>query len=95
MKLDRSTVFACIVCAALGAWATSGGHDDSWPGPGPGPRPRPLDDRPVLKWVARIAKTVLWVSLFTEDPSHQDRVELAHARVGDDGEPMLDHGRGW
>lgn len=93
MKFDRNTLFACALCAILGAWATSGGRDDSWPGPGPGPRPH--DDRPVLKWVARVARTLLWVSLMTDTPPQDNRVELVHARVDGNGEPMLDHGRGW
>lgn len=90
MKFDRSTVFACVLAIMFWSWATGTGGNDHSPGPGP----RPLDDRPVLKWVARVARTLLWVSLVTEPPP-SDRVYTASVMVDADGVPMLDHGRGW
>ena len=89
MRLDRSTVLACVVCVVLWSWATGTGRDDS-----PTPRPRPLDDRPVLRWVSRTAKALLWFSLIAEKPPTAPAF-VATVQTGPDGQPMLDHGRGW
>lgn len=91
MRFDRSTVVACVVAIIIWNWATGTGGGGITPGPGPGPRP---DNRPILKWVARAARTLLWVSLVA-DPPPSDRVYTASVMVDADGVPMLDHGRGW
>lgn len=90
MRIDRKTIIACVLCVFFWNWATTGGRDDDT-------RPRPLDDRPVLRWIAKAARTLLWISLAAEGPPKPEtqRVDLVHARTGDDGQPMLDHGRGW
>lgn len=87
MKFDRSTVLTCIVAVMLWSWATGTGD-------GPSPRPRPLDDRPVLRWIARAAKTLLWVSLMAEKPPAEQMYTVA-VHADENGRPALDHGRGW
>lgn len=89
MRIDRNTILACVVCLVLWNWGTSTG------GSTPGPSPRPIDDRPVLKWIARAAKTLLWVSLIAEPPPADRLYGTASVMVDEDGRPMLDHGRGW
>jgi hypothetical protein len=82
MQLDRSTLFAIIAAFAVGYWAASE------------TQPRP-PDRPVLSWIARAAKTLLWVAAFAEQPPadrHDARI-VQHA-IGEDGYPVIDHGRG-
>lgn len=87
MNLDRKTLILCVACLLIGSWCSS--TSDTVPGPF-GPRPKPLDDRPVLKWVARAARGLLWISLMTEPPPTQpEPVHLAH------GDGQIDFGRGW
>ena len=86
MKIDRKTLILCVACLLIGSWGSS----TSAPDVGPfGPAPRPLDDRPVLKWIARAARGLLWVSLFTEPPAKLEAQQLARSS-GD-----IDFGRGW
>lgn len=84
MKLDRNTVLICIVCLWLGSWSSSSSAPDA--------RPKPLDDRPVLRWIARAARTLLWVSLVAEEPP-KPQPEPQH--VAGRGDDHLDFGRGW
>lgn len=77
-------VALCLVCMAAGWWLSS---SDSSP---INPEPR----RPVARLIAKLAKTFLWVAVFAE-PAPEPPVQLVHARIGADGQPLLDHGRGW
>lgn len=65
-------------------------------GRGPAPHPfAPAKPRPVLKFIARVAKTFLWVALVAEKtPTASDRVNF-QATVGSDGYATLDNRRGW
>lgn len=88
MQFDRKTVFVIVVAVACGYWlATS-------PSSPVGP---PVNDRPVLKFLARAAKTFLWVALVAEQPPKEDPEAsyVVHSRVGEDGAPMINHARGW
>ena len=88
MKIDRKTLILCVACLLIGSWGSS----TSAPDVGPfGPAPRPLDDRPVLKWIARAARGLLWISLMTEQPPKPEAQHLAK-HYGDD---QIDFGRGW
>jgi hypothetical protein len=50
----------------------------------------------VLRWIARAAKTALWIMIFAEGPPAQDRPLVhAHGDVGEDGYATIQHGRGW
>jgi hypothetical protein len=85
--IDRKTLFAVIAAAAVGYWLA--GSSSSTP---------PAPDRPVLRWIARAAKSLLWVALVAEKPPVDQAAErrLVHAPpVGDDGYQLLDHGKGW
>ena len=82
---NRQLVILCLACMAAGWWLSSS--------PASPVNPTPQPDRPVLRWIARTAKTFLWVALVAEKPPEE--VHYVHARVGDDGQPLLDHSRGW
>ena len=87
MKLDRSFLLVAILCLAIGYW---------WASPS---RPSPLPtDRPFLRFVAKVAKTFLWVAVVAEQPPHEGDVRmqsLAAEHIGEDGYTMVNHGRGW
>lgn len=89
MTVDRKLIFACLVAFVVGSWASSSG-DSSGPF---GPRPRPLDERPILKWIAKAARTLLWVSLMAEGPPAEEPVDAAH--LAQHRGEQLDFGRGW
>jgi hypothetical protein len=56
----------------------------------------PQPDRPVLRVIARLAKTFLWVALVADGPpAEAAEYQTVRARVGDDGHQVLEHGRGW
>lgn len=87
MQIDRKTLFVIAAAMAFGYWlATS-------PSSPVGP---PANDRPVLRFLARAAKSFLWVALVAEQPPAEDpNAYVVHARLGEDGAPMLNHARGW
>lgn len=86
MTLDRKTAAAVVVALALGYCLAYQ----------PSPSPRP-DDRPVLRWIARAAKSLLWIALVAEQPPKDPQPDhrVAQNRIGDDGYPVVDHARGW
>lgn len=88
MKLDRNTILVLAAAVALGYWLAG---DRA-------PAPRP-PDRPVLSWVARTAKNLLWLAAFADPPppdhqGHEHRIVQSPA-IGDDGYPIIDHARGF
>lgn len=86
MKLDRNLLLVAILCLAVGYW---------WASPS---RPSPLPtDRPFLRFVAKVAKTFLWVAVFAEQPPQGDvDMQSLHAHhVDEHGILMVNHGRGW
>ena len=87
MKIDKSTAIALVVVFGLGYWYASANAC-------PSPKPK---DRPVLRWVVKLAKSALWVALFAEGPPAEEAEPQALARtsVGDDGAPVLEHRGGW
>lgn len=56
-------------------------------------RPQPEPDRPVLRLLARLAKLGLYV-MWVADPPPQ-MPQYVHARVDQDGHPVLNHSEGW
>lgn len=81
----RTLVLACLACMAVGWWYSR-----------PAPAPAPLEDRPVLRWIAKAAKTFLWIAIFVEPPPPQtDRHYAVKTEVGEDGYPRVEHARGW
>lgn len=83
---NRQLTLVCLVCLAAGWWLARSPSSPVNPTP---------TDRPVLRFIARAAKTFLWLSLVAEKPPADQQYVHAHARVGADGEPMLDHSAGW
>jgi hypothetical protein len=87
MTFDRKTLYVLVAAFAVGYWFSG---SSSPPGP-------PAPERPVLRWIARAAKSLLWIALVAEQPptAQADR-HLVHAPpVGDDGYQVVDHGKGW
>lgn len=85
MTIDRNTVLVIVAAAALGYWMAGESH--------PAP-PRPTD-RPVLTWIARAAKSLLWIAVFAEKPPAEAAdARMVHHAVGADGYPIVDHARG-
>lgn len=89
--MDRKTLMIVVVCLAAGYWLASSPSS-------PCPAPAPTPDRPVVRWIARVAKQFLWVALLAERPPEgpqPDHQVARAARIGDDGYPIVDHARGW
>jgi hypothetical protein len=86
MNLDRKTLMVALVAFVVGSYAAGGSGDDN--------TPEPLENRPVLRWIAKTAKTLLWVSLFVEPPP-QPQHYVVHAKTDAEGNPTLNHGQGW
>ena len=78
-------VGACILCSVVSWWAATSDYSPI----------KPLPTRPVLRLLARLARTGLWVMMFAEPAPQADQQHLVHARVDGDGHQILDHGRGW
>lgn len=87
ITLSKSRLaFVCLACLVAGWWLTSS--------PSSPIGPTPQRERPVLKAIARIAKGLLWVSLFVERAPEEPQ-RYAHARLDAMGQPVIDHARGW
>jgi len=83
--MTRSTVLACVLCAGFGWWLASS--------PASPVRPEPEPQRPVLKFLARIARIGLWVMLAGEQ-APQPIEQLVKAPPRDaEGNVILDNGR--
>lgn len=86
MRLDRNTIFVLVVALVAGYWLASS----------PSSPIAPAKDRPVLRMLAKLAKGFLWVAMFAEQPPEPvEETYLVHARLGEDGQPLLNHARGW
>lgn len=85
--MDRKTAVWLCVALAVGYWLASGQ---------PAQAPQPA--RPVARFVAKVAKNLLWIALLAEQPpaEPQPNHHVARAaRIGDDGYPIVDNARGW
>jgi hypothetical protein len=83
MTLTRKHIALIVVALALGWWLGQ-----------PARRPQPLEDRPVVRWIVRAAKQLLWIAVFVEEPPAEQPAQV-QAVVGEDGYVKVDHGRGW
>jgi hypothetical protein len=82
----RLLVIAGILGCALGWFAATS----------PASPIKPAPDRPVLRFLAKLAKTGLWVMMFAEQPPKEEtQTYIVHARVDEDGHPIINHARGW
>jgi hypothetical protein len=84
MKLDRNTVLVLAAMFVAGWWFAG-----ARPAPAPGPRP---DDRPVLRWIAKAAKNLLWIAVFVEPAPPEQPTRFVHSRVDRDGFKVLENG---
>ena len=55
---------------------------------------KPQQERPVLRFLARLAKTGLWVMMFAEPPPAKEAY-VVQSRVDSEGHRVLNHGQGW
>lgn len=83
----RKLVLICAACFAFGLFMA---------GESTAPEiPRP-ENRPALRWIARIAKTFLWVALAAEKPpADEPPAQLVHAHRQTDGSETLQFREGW
>jgi hypothetical protein len=87
MKIDRTTLLVIAAAFLIGYW---------WPASES--RPDATPSRPVVRWIAKVAKNLLWVALVAEEPpkGHQPDHRIVQSDpIGEDGYPLLDNGRGW
>jgi hypothetical protein len=86
MTIDRKLLLAAAAAFALGYYAAQSSP----------PTPQPIPDRPVLRWLAKAAKNLLWVALVAERPPEPTPANVAKTRlVGEDGYPLVDNAGGW
>ena len=87
MMETRKLVLICAACVALG-WFMAGTAG--------GPEPTRPENRPALRWIARIAKTFLWVALAAEKPpADEPPAQLVHTNRQTDGSETLQFREGW
>lgn len=55
------------------------------------PQPSPQPERPVVAWLASVARTLLWVAFFGDYTEQQP--QTVQSGVGEDGYPLVDHRR--
>jgi len=86
--IDKRIVYAFVLGCAFCWWLNTGR------GPAPSPfHPLPdvpQNDRPVLRLIAKAAKTALWFMLIAEE---QPQPQMVQHVIGDDGHPVIDHAR--
>lgn len=83
--MDRKTLATICVAFAIGYWVSSSPL-----------APQPQPQRPVLRWIARAAKNLLWLAVLAEPAPPQASPQLVHAPpIGEDGYPLVDHGKGF
>lgn len=81
----RQLFLACALCIAAGWWLSSSPSSPVNPTP-------PANDRPVLRFIAKAAKNFLWIALLAE-PAPKPERQMVQTQIGDDGHPIIDHGR--
>lgn len=88
--IDKRLIYAFVLGCAFCWWLNTG----RGPTPSPlNPLPHhPQNDRPVLRLIAKAAKTALWFMLIAEPKPQQHLVQHA---IGDDGYQVLDHARAY
>ena len=84
-EAHRRTVAAVIVAVAVGWWAT---HSDN------SPLAPKKPDRPVIKFLSRIARLGLWVALAAEKPPEPEQRQTV-AKFDENGNRILNHEEGW
>ena len=80
----QSAVVVGLVAVMLTWWAATSDYSPVKPEP----------QRPVLRFVRRLARLGLWAMMFAEQPP-AEQAYVVHARVDEHGNRVLNHGQGW
>jgi hypothetical protein len=80
----QTAVVVGLVTVMLTWWAATSDYSPVKPEP----------QRPVLRFVQRLARLGLWAMMFAEQPPAEQEY-VVHARVDADGHRILNHGQGW
>jgi hypothetical protein len=80
----QTAVVVGLVAVMLTWWAATSDYSPVKPEP----------QRPVLRFVQRLARLGLWAMMFAEQPP-TEQAYVVHARVDADGNRVLNHGQGW
>jgi hypothetical protein len=80
----QAAVVVGVVAVMLTWWAATSDYSPVKPEP----------QRPVLRFVQRLARLGLWAMMFAE-PAPPEQAYVVHARVDADGHRILNHGEGW
>ena len=80
----QTAVVVGLVAVMLTWWAATSDYSPVKPEP----------QRPVLRFVQRLARLGLWAMMFAEQPP-TEQAYVVHARVDADGHRVLNHGQGW
>jgi hypothetical protein len=80
----QSALVVGLVAVMLTWWAATSDYSPVKPEP----------QRPVLRFVQRLARLGLWAMMFAEPPPEQPQY-VVHARVDEDGHRVINHGQGW
>lgn len=80
----QTSVVVGIVAVMLTWWAATSDYSPVKPEP----------QRPVLRFVQRLARLGLWAMMFAE-PAPPEQAYVVHARVDADGHRVINHGQGW
>lgn len=81
---NRKIVAAVLIAFAFGWWASSCL-----------PQFTPTKQRPVMAWIARTARRLLWIAVFADPPPADVDPHTRQAVVGEDGFKVVEHRRGW
>lgn len=96
MKIDKNLVLVAVAAFALAWFVSHNSGGDIIPNPFVPQRP----DRPVLKFIAKVAKLGLWFVAFAEpkptdlSSNRDQKAYIVRATVGPDGHELLDHAEG-
>ena len=80
----QTAVVVGLVAVMLTWWAATSDYSPVKPEP----------QRPVLRFVQRLARLGLWAMMFAQQPP-AEQAYVVHARVDADGHRILNHGEGW
>lgn len=83
MKSGRTIVIVALIALVIGMMVSSEAR----------PAPEP-PNRPVLSWIARAAKSLLWIAVFAEPPRNEVMVHH-QAIAGEDGYIQVEHCEAW